>query len=62
MMVGRKLENEFPKQRAAIGEDRLVVRNLSRVKRSKAFRFRSAVVKYWVSPDWSGLAEQNLPG
>jgi ABC-type sugar transport system ATPase subunit len=28
MMVGRKLENEFPKQAAAIGEDRLVVRGL----------------------------------
>jgi ribose transport system ATP-binding protein len=30
MMVGRKLENEFPKQRGTIGEDRLVVRDISR--------------------------------
>jgi len=30
MMVGRKLENEFPKQPAPIGPDRLVVRGLSR--------------------------------
>jgi ribose transport system ATP-binding protein len=30
MMVGRKLENEFPKQRASIGEERLIVQNLSR--------------------------------
>ena len=30
MMVGRKLENEFPKQRAVIGEDRLIARNLRR--------------------------------
>ncbi len=30
MMVGRKLENEFPTRRAAVGEPRLVVRNLSR--------------------------------
>ncbi len=29
-MVGRKLENEFPKQRATIGEARLVARNLRR--------------------------------
>ncbi len=30
MMVGRKLENEFPKEAPAIGEDRLVVNNLQR--------------------------------
>src|SRR5204863_113651 len=30
MMVGRKLENEFPKERAAIGEERLVVSDLRR--------------------------------
>ena len=30
MMVGRKLEAEFPKQAAEIGEERLVVRNLRR--------------------------------
>ncbi len=29
-MVGRKVENEFPKQHAPIGKERLVVRNLSR--------------------------------
>jgi ABC-type sugar transport system ATPase subunit len=29
-MVGRKLENEFPKRMAAIGPERLVVRNLGR--------------------------------
>jgi ABC-type sugar transport system ATPase subunit len=30
MMVGRKLENEFPKVPATIGEERLIVQNLSR--------------------------------
>src|SRR2546423_1409110 len=30
MMVGRKLENEFPKVKATIGEERLVVRDLRR--------------------------------
>jgi len=30
MMVGRKLENEFPKERAEIGPPRLVVRDLAR--------------------------------
>jgi len=30
MMVGRKLENEFPARESKIGEERLVVRNLSR--------------------------------
>ncbi len=30
MMVGRTLKNEFPKVAASIGEDRLVVKNLSR--------------------------------
>ena len=30
MMVGRSLDREFPKKKAAIGEERLVVRNLSR--------------------------------
>jgi len=30
MMVGRKLENEFPKERAEIGSPRLVVRGLAR--------------------------------
>src|SRR5256885_921589 len=30
MMVGRKLENEFPKVQAKIGEERLVVRDLRR--------------------------------
>jgi ABC-type sugar transport system ATPase subunit len=30
MMVGRKLETEFPKERATIGEDRLIVKNLHR--------------------------------
>jgi len=30
MMVGRKLENEFPKQRAAIGAERLVAKDLRR--------------------------------
>ncbi|MBN1345717.1 MAG: sugar ABC transporter ATP-binding protein [Phycisphaerae bacterium] len=30
MMVGRKIDSEFPKQPAPIGKDRLVVRNLSR--------------------------------
>ena len=30
MMVGRKLENEFPKERATIGEDRLIAKDLRR--------------------------------
>ncbi len=30
MMVGRSIEDEFPKERAAIGEERLVVRDLCR--------------------------------
>ena len=32
MMVGRSLEEEFPKQRSKIGDERLVVQNLSRGK------------------------------
>jgi ABC-type sugar transport system ATPase subunit len=35
MMVGRKLENEFPKVKATIGEERLVVRDLRRGKAVK---------------------------
>ena len=30
MMVGRTLENEFPKEPATIGRERLVVRDLRR--------------------------------
>ncbi|HEV8291458.1 MAG TPA: sugar ABC transporter ATP-binding protein [Tepidisphaeraceae bacterium] len=39
MMVGRKLENEFPKERATIGEERLVVSNLSRFPAAKGVSF-----------------------
>src|SRR5207253_1441875 len=39
MMVGRKLENEFPKERAAIGEERLVVTNLRRPPAVKGVSF-----------------------
>ena len=39
MMVGRKLENEFPTRRAAIGEPRLVVRNLSRADKVRGVSF-----------------------
>src|SRR6185436_4006140 len=39
MMVGRKLENEFPKERAPIGEERLIVRNLHRAPAVKGVSF-----------------------
>ena len=39
LMVGRKLDQEFPKQRAAIGAERLVVRNLQRGDRVKNVSF-----------------------
>jgi ABC-type sugar transport system ATPase subunit len=39
MMVGRKLENEFPKERATIGEDRLVVKDLRRYSAVKGVSF-----------------------
>jgi len=39
MMVGRTLENEFPKQRARIGEDRLVVRRLTRGEKVRGVSF-----------------------
>jgi ABC-type sugar transport system ATPase subunit len=39
LMVGRKLESEFPKRAATIGEDRLVVRNLRRGKAVKGVSF-----------------------
>jgi ribose transport system ATP-binding protein len=39
MMVGRKLENEFPKQRATIGEPRLRVNNLRRGSAVKGVSF-----------------------
>ncbi len=39
MMVGRKLENEFPKERHKAGEARLVVRGLSRAPRVKDVSF-----------------------
>jgi ABC-type sugar transport system ATPase subunit len=39
MMVGRKLENEFPKERATIGEERLTVTNLRRGSAVKGVSF-----------------------
>ncbi len=39
LMVGRKLDQEFPKQRAALGAERLVVRNLRRSDRVKNVSF-----------------------
>ena len=39
MMVGRKLENEFPKRAPKFGKDRLVVKNLNRGKRVKNVSF-----------------------
>ena len=39
LMVGRKLENEFPKRVAKIGEERLVVKNLNRGNRVKNVSF-----------------------
>ncbi|MCB9922894.1 MAG: sugar ABC transporter ATP-binding protein [Planctomycetaceae bacterium] len=39
MMVGRSIDDEFPKQTAAIGEERLVVRNLSRGRAVKDVSF-----------------------
>src|SRR5215212_980182 len=39
MMVGRKLENEFPKERATIGEERLLVKNLRRGSAVKGVSF-----------------------
>jgi ABC-type sugar transport system ATPase subunit len=39
MMVGRKLENEFPKRTPKIGEDRLVVKNLNRGKQVQDVSF-----------------------
>jgi ribose transport system ATP-binding protein len=39
MMVGRKLENEFPKERAAIGEERLIVNDLRRGSAVKGVSF-----------------------
>ena len=39
MMVGRKLEHEFPKKRIVIGPDRLVVRHLSRGDRVRDVSF-----------------------
>ena len=39
MMVGRKLENEFPQRSAKIGAERLVVRNLNRGKRVRDVSF-----------------------
>lgn len=39
IMVGRKLENEFPKKRVEIGEERLVVRGLTRAPRVKDVSF-----------------------
>ncbi|HEV8606814.1 MAG TPA: sugar ABC transporter ATP-binding protein [Tepidisphaeraceae bacterium] len=39
MMVGRKLENEFPKEPATIGEDRLVVNDLRRSPAVKGVSF-----------------------
>ena len=39
MMVGRKLENEFPKQRATLGEERLVVSDLRRGSAVKGISF-----------------------
>ncbi len=39
MMVGRKLENEFPKVKADIGQERLVVRNLRRGSAVKGVSF-----------------------
>ena len=39
LMVGRKLDQEFPKQRATIGPERLVVRNLQRGDKVKDVSF-----------------------
>jgi ribose transport system ATP-binding protein len=39
LMVGRKLDQEFPKQRATIGAERLVVRNLQRGDKVKDVSF-----------------------
>lgn len=39
LMVGRKLDQEFPKQRATIGAERLVVRNLQRGDKVKNVSF-----------------------
>ena len=39
MMVGRKLENEFPKERATIGEERLSVKDLRRSPAVKGVSF-----------------------
>jgi ABC-type sugar transport system ATPase subunit len=39
MMVGRKLENEFPKVRAAIGRERLVVKGLCRAGAAEGVTF-----------------------
>jgi ABC-type sugar transport system ATPase subunit len=39
MMVGRKLESEFPKHRATVGPDRLVVKNLRRSPAVKGVSF-----------------------
>ena len=39
MMVGRPLEDEFPRRRGAIGEERLVVRDLSRGRRVQGVSF-----------------------
>ena len=39
MMVGRKIESEFPKERARIGEERLVVRGLRRGKAVRGVSF-----------------------
>ncbi|MBK7998704.1 MAG: sugar ABC transporter ATP-binding protein [Verrucomicrobia bacterium] len=39
LMVGRKLDQEFPKQRAALGAERLVVRNLQRSDKVKDVSF-----------------------
>jgi len=39
MMVGRKLENEFPERKVAIGAERLVVRGLSRGARVREVSF-----------------------
>ncbi len=39
MMVGRRLDQEFPKRQAAIGEPRLVVKNLSRTPRVRDVSF-----------------------
>ena len=52
MMVGRKLENEFPKRNVRIGEPRLSVRGLSRGNDVKDVSFEVRRGEVLHSRDW----------